>query len=268
MSVHYNEIFTDNRYKDYIQKFWILNNAYNQFHTSFKYALPNGCCTIAFISGNGISLNFGDKSIELPSGIYLVGQITKRVGLSLKPHSKAVMAQVKPWLPLLITDFSMNELVNNVLSLEYININLYQNLLNVNYAGQEIVVAELCQKLEAYLNMDVDCYFVRWVFNKLQGNVFAQKKRLVDLAALSGYSQRRMEQKFKELVGPTPKEIQCILQLRKLIDDLGKFDHRTNLSTLAHHHGYYDHSHFSKSYQRIISEPPSLFNANDYIIPT
>lgn len=266
MSAYYQELFAD-QHQEYIQKFWTLDNSDHSFYTQPKFALPNGCCTLAFISGNGISLDFAHQTVELPSGIFLAGQITQRTSITLKPNTKAVMAQLKPWVPLLISNFPMNRLVNEVLSLEYINLNLYQNLLNLNHASQTLIAATLCQKLESYFTSDPDCKLIQWVFQKLQENPSKGQNRISDLAEGLGYSQRRMEQKFKQLVGPSAKEIQRILQLRKLINDLDRFESRGQLSTLAHLHGYYDQSHFIKSYQRIINEAPSQFDADDYLLP-
>lgn len=83
MNEFYTEVATKDCYKPYIQKFWILNNMKNPLSTPASYALPNGCCTIVFVSGNGVLLNFGDKAIELPAGAYLSGQINKSKSLKL-----------------------------------------------------------------------------------------------------------------------------------------------------------------------------------------
>ncbi|MGN7986326.1 DUF6597 domain-containing transcriptional factor [Pedobacter sp. 22226] len=266
MSTYYSELSVPKRYYGYIQKFWTLNNMQHPFYTSVKYALPNGYCTIVFIDGKGISLNIGDQLTELPAGIYLAGQMTRRIGITLSPYTRAVMAQVKPWLPALITNFPMNELVNNVLSLEHLNKKLYSRLLNVNECTQEVVAAELCKNLEIYLQENANTSLIQWAFNRLE-NSPAQKHRVANLALPSGYTQRRIEQKFKELVGPTAKEIQQILQFRKLIGELDPSQSRGYLSALAHRHGYYDQSHFIRSYQRIMNEVPSLFDHSGYILP-
>ncbi|WP_139218419.1 hypothetical protein [Pedobacter antarcticus] len=99
MSGFYKEAAADDRYKKYVQKFWILDNSHNSLTKPAGYALPNGCCTIVFVTGNGVLLNLAGKPVELPAGVYLSGQITKRTSISVKPFSKAIMAQVKPWLP-------------------------------------------------------------------------------------------------------------------------------------------------------------------------
>jgi len=265
MSVFYSEIATKDEYKANIQKFWILNNIDNPLYTTPMYALPNGCCTIVFISGNGVQLNYAGKEIELSAGIYLSGQITKRVAISVKPFSKAIMAQVKPWLPPILTNVSMNELVDEVRSFEFINRAIYRQLTDIDLADEQLVIDALYKALDSFPTVNDDSYFIQWACKRLQMSASAPEN-IADIAVSSGYSQRRVEQKFKALIGFTAKELQSIIQLRRLIDDLStpNYDH---LGVLAHRYGYYDQSHFIRSYQRIISETPSQFKTDDYLLP-
>lgn len=267
MDAIYNEIAASPAYSAYVQKFWTLDNHAGPFHTSSKFALPNGCCTLAFISGNGVVLSYGDGLVEMGSGIYLNGQITKRVGVSLKPHTKAIMAQVKPWLPPLLTEIPMSELVNAAISMEHFNRNLYQRLIDIDIADETVLIPEFYKCLDAYINFNTNDLFVQWAFRMLHKGVLTLDNNISDLAAASGYTQRRLEQKFKALVGPTAKEMQRILQLRQLIDELQHPVNDVNLSTLAARNGYYDQSHFIRSYQRIIAEAPSKFDRVDYLLP-
>ncbi|UIR57452.1 helix-turn-helix domain-containing protein [Sphingobacterium sp. SRCM116780] len=266
MSEFYSEVSTKECYKPYIQKFWILNNLQHPFSTPASYTLPNGCCTIVFVSGNGIWLNLASKTIELPAGTYLSGQISKRASMILKPYSKAIMAQIKPWLPPVITNISMHELVNDIVSLEYLNQFIHQQFLGIDLRNDAAVIQALYKAMDAYMYVDVDSRFIQWLYKRLCSGKLVQAN-ISDIAFASGYSQRRVEQKFKTLVGLTAKEIQSILQLRKLIDDLSNPNDNCHLGTLALRHGYYDQSHFIRSYKRIISEAPAQFKVSEYILP-
>lgn len=267
MNHFYHEVSPEDRYKAFIQKFWVLDNQLNPLHTPASYVLPNGCCTIAFIRGNGADLNIESRQVHLPQGIYLSGQITKRASLSLRPFSKAIMAQVKPWLPSAIGRIPMYELVNNAVSLEFINSDMYKRLHNIDLSDEKNTIAGLYKALDPYLQVDSDGFFVKWLFGKLQ-SCSANQLTIAQVADASGYSQRRIEQKLKNLIGLTAKEIKIILQVRQLIDDLSKPDYNKNLGELAHRYGYYDQSHFIKSYQRIMLEKPSKFQADQHILPT
>jgi len=265
MSGFYKEAAADDRYKKYVQKFWILDNSHNSLTKPAGYALPNGCCTIVFVTGNGVLLNLAGKPVELPAGVYLSGQITKRTCISVKPFSKAIMAQVKPWLPPVISNISMDELVDNIVSLDTFNPFFNQQLTDLNLADDRSVIQAVYKILDTCLHVNADTHFIQWAYKKLSAS--ASPASIADIASASGYSQRRVEQKFKMLIGLTAKEIQSILQLRKLIDDLSNPVYNRHLGALALQHGYYDQSHFIRSYQRIIKESPSQFNANEYLLP-
>lgn len=140
MNVSYSEIPTSDFHKSYLQKFWVLNNLQNPLCTPSSYALPNGCCTIAFISGNGVVFSSAGKTMELPAGAYLSGQITERASLSLKPFSKAIMAQVKPWLPPIIIGISMDEMVDHVINLRFINCAFNQHFTDIDLSKESIVL--------------------------------------------------------------------------------------------------------------------------------
>jgi len=162
----------------------------------------------------------------------------------------------------------MDELVDNVLSLQHLNAALYQRLTSINFADEYILIPEFYKILESYIDSNSDYNFIRWAFGQLQTNGLAPDTvSIADIAAASGYSQRRVEQKFKELIGLAPKEIQRILKLRWLVEDLSNLNGSDNLSSLAYRHGFYDQSHFIKSYQRIISDVPSSFNKEEYLLP-
>lgn len=266
MNVSYSEIPTSDFHKSYIQKFWVLNNLQNPLYTPSRYALPNGCCTIAFISGNGAVFSAAGKTIELPAGAYLSGQITERASLSLKPFSKAIMAQVKPKLPPIISGISMDEMVDHVINLKFIKSAFNQHFTDIDLSKETIVLPAFYRALDAYPQIDGDSYFIHWIYNRLQTST-STTGNIANIALASGYSQRRVEQKFKTLIGLRAKEIQRILQLRQLMDDLIKPGYNHHLGTLAHRYGYYDQSHFIKSYQRIILEAPSRFDISDYILP-
>lgn len=266
MSIFYNEIATEGSYNNYIQKFWVLDNSLSPFSSSRQYALPNGCCTIAFVSGNGANLGYKDNMLDLSAGIYLSGQITSRVGVSLKPHAKAIMAQLKPWLLPMITDVPMIEFVDKAISLEYVNYDLYRNLFEIELANESLVIKRFYKAINRYLDTNADCFFIKWFFNNLY-KAPLDRSSIADIAYASGFTQRRVEQKFKTLVGPSAKEMQRILQIRQLIDDMQKPQNHNNLSVLAHRHGYHDQSHFIKSYRHINFESPSQFNRDNYLLP-
>ncbi|ADB39816.1 helix-turn-helix domain-containing protein [Spirosoma linguale] len=266
MLLTYREIATRERYRDCIQKFWILDNNLNSVSSAPQYALPNGCCTLAFISGNGISLTFAGHPIHLAAGIYLSGQITRKVSVVMKPYSKAIMVQLKPWVPSMITNIPVHSFTDGVVSLKEVDRPLYETMANLNGDDETVVINKVCDDFVSCLHPNTDTHFIQWAFNNLQKGLVNQET-IADMVRRSGYSQRRMEQQFRRLIGPSAKEMQRILQLRQVISELHHREQTTTLGELAHQHGYYDQAHFIRAYQRVLEELPSAFRRDNYLLP-
>lgn len=262
----YREITTKESSRDSIQKFWILEHDLNPLPSSPQYALPNGCCTLAFINGNGISLTFSGDPIHLPPGIYLAGQITRKVSVVMKVYSKAIMVQLKPWVPSMMTNIPMSSFTDNVVSLEAINRPLYETMANLDGVDETVIIGKVYDAFASCLQPDTGTHFIQWAFNYLQKGLTNQQT-IADMVRRSGYSQRRIEQQFKRLIGPTAKETQRILQLRQVISELDHREQSTTLGGLAYRHGYYDQAHFIRAYQRVLGELPSAFRRDNYLLP-
>jgi AraC-like DNA-binding protein len=78
------------------------------------------------------------------------------------------------------------------------------------------------------------------------------------LAAGLGLSQDRLEKRFRQAVGTSPKQYCSILRLRYA---LGGSQTRS-LVELALEAGYYDQSHFVREFRAITGEPPRKFFAS------
>lgn len=74
-----------------------------------------------------------------------------------------------------------------------------------------------------------------------------------------GYSQKHFIHLFKEQVGLTPKQYMKIMRFQKTILDIESTS-TYDWSTLSHHNGFYDQSHFIHSFKEF-----SGFTPNEYI---
>lgn len=86
-----------------------------------------------------------------------------------------------------------------------------------------------------------------------EGNV-----NLYDLSREVGISQKQMERKFVEKVGPTPKQFAQLLKFRKLREHLAK---RTDesLMNVAYDFDFTDHAHLTKFFRKFANITPSEF---------
>ena len=80
--------------------------------------------------------------------------------------------------------------------------------------------------------------------------------RIRRLAAELGLSQDRLEKRFRQAVGASPKQLASILRLRRAVDA-----HRpgVSLTRLSADAGYFDQSHFIREFRAAMGEAPQRF---------
>ena len=77
-----------------------------------------------------------------------------------------------------------------------------------------------------------------------------------ELADLAGMSMRSLQLLFKDAVGASPKWVIRRNRLLDAADQLAKGS-EVDLATLAHSLGYYDQSHFSTDFEKLVGKPPA-----------
>lgn len=264
---NYKEIATPDRIKNYIHKFWILDHSNGILYSDARYALPNGCFTLAFIDGEGLILERGNSATNIKSGIYLVGQITKRLKITVRPRSKAIMAQLSPWAPTLITKLPLHELTDKFAELDLVNKELHKAFSSIDGSDEHLLIQKIYCELENYLYETNDACLIRNVISAFTASLPATPLRIADIAADAGYSKRYIEKKFSLAIGLSPKEMYAILRLRSVVDVLKRPDNKFSLTQLALEFGYFDQSHFIKIYTGIMDSLPGKFEVEDYILP-
>jgi AraC-like DNA-binding protein len=79
-----------------------------------------------------------------------------------------------------------------------------------------------------------------------------------DLAREAGISQKQMERKFIEKVGPTPKQFAQLLKFRKLKEHLEKRKDES-LMNIAFDFDFTDHAHLTKFFRKFAGITPTEF---------
>jgi len=264
---NYYEIPADKRYADYLNKFWVIDHSLSALPGGDKYALPNGCVTLAFITGNGCMLKNAQGTIAVKSGIYLFGQLTTRMQVTVQPYTKVVGAQLTPWAACFITNLPMVELTDNLVDVSLVNNPLYQRFSNINIADDAALVPAFYNALDNYNGASDSVGLVKGVVGMFAKGLDDEPLKIADIAAGTGYSKRYVEKKFLLHTGFTPKQLYTVLRVRHLVDVLKEQPENLSLTRLALHGGFYDQSHFIKAYTGIMQSQPGKFDADNYILP-
>jgi AraC-like DNA-binding protein len=80
--------------------------------------------------------------------------------------------------------------------------------------------------------------------------------RIGPLAAHLGFSQDRLEKRFRRSVGASPKQLASILRLRRAVDS---YRPGASLTRLAADAGYFDQSHFIREFRSVTGKAPQEF---------
>src|SRR5690606_34161792 len=154
------------------------DNLHSAKCSTAKYALPNGCLTIAFISGRGILTDFAGRQQLVKQGIYFCGQLTERMKVSLMPHTETVMVQLVPWSSPLITNCPLNEITNYVIDMRLMNKNFYQSLNAVDLTDQQAVIGNFQEVLKNQTFSTVNLKIMRSLYSMLVANPRSEERRV------------------------------------------------------------------------------------------
>ena len=88
------------------------------------------------------------------------------------------------------------------------------------------------------------------------------KLRITDICEMVGLSLRWMEMVFREFLGTSPSSVRKVIQFNKAVS-LIYSNSATNLTDIALISGYFDQSHFIKSFKQFTGKLPSKFAKED-----
>lgn len=255
----YTQILPSKKLSPYIECFWIMGKG-DSGRSITDVIVPNACSEIVVIEGNGYErLDLKHKTTRLVKGINLIGQRsnyfklaeiqdgTTDIGFRFKPYGlKSFIDEVR-----LFT----NEIVpiNTVfddwsIQLE-IDIQNERNVLNKvkilqNFLECQVKTApKVNQKIEKGVSI-VHC---------TKGNIKVQ-----ELQRKLGVSKSTLKRLFYCNIGISPKEFVDIWRLNYLINSRRE-SHNNHLTELALDYGFFDQSHFNKTFKKFTGNSPRRY---------
>ena len=89
--------------------------------------------------------------------------------------------------------------------------------------------------------------------------------RITEICEKLGTGPRRLNRRFKHVVGVNPKFFGQILQVNWVVGLL-YFNDTATLTEIAHEAGFHDQSHFNRAMRRFFDEGPSDFLRSDHVL--
>lgn len=261
--IKYSEHYMTKKAERFVNKIWVLDNSRNDQPVGGQMILPNGCFNLAIITGRGVEVITKDKTHILKEGIYLGSQMTEKVIANIEPHSKGIVIQLHAWTISFFPKLDFRKFKDIVIPFD-------------------LGVLELKYNLDSELWSDINHILDFTIKNFEDLNEKNPQKTLTELMCLQlvdrnekiskklkgiKYSNRALQIEFKKSTGLSRKQYSKLINLRKTVDSISNPEsEKSNLTSIAHERGYFDQTHFVKTFKEIVKITPKRFNAQSYLL--
>ena len=250
---------------NYVKKVWVLDNGNNFNPAIDKAVLPNGCFNLALLEGEGAEVTINRTVFLLERGLYFCGQMTKALKVTVKPRTKITLVQLFAWTPSSFISIDMSQFKDSIVEIKAGHHSIAQFTQQPNFSDDTKFIAFLKEYAEKYMRYGIiddqlkrSCQLIM----ETKGHISVQEV----ICQLEG-SLRLLQKKFNQAVGISPKEYVGIIKLREAVDSLA-FSEEDNpsLTQIALGNNFYDQSHFTNTFKRIIRTTPKKFDPDNYLL--
>lgn len=247
----------------YIKKVWCLDNINNAVALEERSALPNGCQNIAIVQGQGVEIQTIQAKYKLDAGVYLTGQMTSRVKVLIKAHTKIILIQLYPWTLSNLT--KEHGFVDQIKPIDPFFLGEPLSLNPDNVADAQTLVTHLNTHFELKTIDNQDT-----LVEQICQYVFSAKGecKVASILDMFEFSKRTIQTKFKQTTGLSIKQFIDIIKLRSAVNSVAnnKREH-ANGADVAVEHQYFDQSHLVKSFNKKTGITPAKFDSKKFIMP-
>ncbi|SIT11902.1 transcriptional regulator, AraC family [Zobellia uliginosa] len=246
----YEEYIPSKNLNSIVDSIWIATNNGQEIESRI---LPDGYVDIIFELGEQMQLNSGNE-------IRVSGMMTKFKKVVSKKNSETLGVRFKTGQFNSISNIPLSEIKNTAIKASNLSPKLNNSFL-------EELIEKKChfekvQLINSFLTSEINWTAI--VENKLEYSVCESIRtnyRELDLSLIAKnhcISLRQLERRFKTIVGVTMKEYHSIIRFNNTMNYIST-NSDTSLLNIAFDHGYFDHSHLTKEFNKMSGLNPSKF---------
>lgn len=243
------------QFEHLIAYFWTLKSSESDVTSNTYRFVPDGYVDWVFHKGNAWQCDFPNVNYHPVTGrFHVFGQIKTYLDLTLPIDNLDLFAvKFHPWVASKIWKTDMHYLTNSCLELTALNLP-YMHILQERICESETVERNIIlveDYIFSYLQNDVDLS-LKQIFWQLHKDT--NQLNLKNL----GVGVRRLEQRFKNEIGITPKLLYRTLRINSVIEQM-KQNREQSLTQLALEYNYYDQSHLNRDFKQFTGINPKKF---------
>lgn len=242
-----------------VSEFYIFKNYSNDVPT-LQRITPDGCYEFNFNFGDPVIRYNTDLSKISLSNSYLTSRFLSSYSVQRTGIVKMVGVKLFPWGVKPFTKLNSADTLDTLLPLDLIfgnSINsLHDELANSNLSDFDAV-----QKFQSFLISKLP---IKYKVDELvieASNRIKKSHGLINIRTLSeklGISPRRLEQRFKNTIGISPKAYAKLITFQVSVNLIA--NKTTSLTEVAITSGYFDQSHFIKDFKRFTGTSPLKYS--------
>lgn len=258
----YSEIYVDSEVERFVKKLWCLDNSSNSEISKDMMLLPNGCSNFGIVLGEGLEVCFNTDKYSLAKGHYLCSQVTEKALVKIKPFTKIIFIQLHAWTLSYISDEDFSNYLNKIVRSDQISFGSHFDL-KFNTTNLKEILKEVNIKFKELIIK----YPQKGIVEDISTRIKTNKIPVADIInKFSSKSTRAAQIRFKQSTGMTIKEYSSIMNFRESVDGIKDAKDRNKLTSLALDHGYYDQSHYTHMFKKVVGITPKQFDPNSFIL--
>jgi len=242
-------------FEDIIAYFWTITSTGNDIGNALYRFVPDAYVDWVFHLGQPWQCDFPDVNFQSKTGrFHVFGHIKKYINLTLPDGNLNVFGvKFHPWVGKRIFKVDMHYLTNGCLDLG-----------DLDHPEMQILQERigLCKSIEERIQI-IETYLLPFINYNDDQSLKPIFKQLVDgthhIKHLdAGMGLRRLQQRFKNEIGISPKLFMRTLRINRAIGQM-KMTPMPFLTQLALRHHYFDQTHFIKDFKQFTGLSPTTF---------
>jgi AraC-like DNA-binding protein len=225
--------------------------------------VPDGCVELIFHVGDSFRRRVRDGSWAVQPRSILVGAVTDPTIVEPTGEADVIGIRLHPWSARAFLGLPLNELGNDLLSLEDIAPRLSGALAGLleDTPDESARLARVLASLETHAaRQPLPDPAVRAAIERMTSA--AELPAVAQVAAALGRSTRWVQRTFSETLGIGPKMLSRIARVQRALK-LARRDSRATWSAIAADAGYFDHSHLVRDFRQLVGCTPSEFDPRE-----
>lgn len=259
----YSEYYLSKKAERFVNKIWVLDNTPNGQAVKNRMVVPNGCFNLALVNGNGWEVTIRNRSYKMLDGTYLSAQFTQKASIDIEAHTRVIIIQLRACSLSLFSACDLTKFRDEITQVDADHFP-FLNYISPAFCNDIDEVIELSNK---YFEVLSDLNPEKSPTELMCTHSESQNDRILKTVEGLNYSNRALQKAFKKSTGLTRKQYSKILKLRKSVDYISQpEDVEDTLTSIAYKSGYFDQTHFIKTFKEIVKITPKKFDSQSFFL--